>query len=591
MVAVAAGLVLLALGFFAGRLATAPVSDAPLPSRLALLVPSLGGSGQGQIHRQITFTADGSALLYLGSDVDRTQGGSSFFIQRLDAESATTNPGTDLMYAPLPSPDGRWIAVRNGPGERMRIPASGSPSPPTPLARGWAHYAWHPDGTLLVTRPPSRTLERLAPRGSTLEPALTGLDLGTFIEQVVDDGRSAIVILGSAGTAAGPCALMDLKTGRRTMLVETGIASAKYSSGYLVFALQDGTLLAGALDVRAPRLISNPVTIATGVSVSGTGDAQFAVAPGGTLAYIPEAPRSLTFVNRDGSERVATAELHNFHMPRFSPNGSRLSVDFVSAGARDVWILDLQQKTLSRTTFDKDGHDASWSPDGKTVIYSSLKTGDLGIYRVLPGSGGSPETLLTSPLLNFTGEWLPDSSALVTVAVNLRKDSGQDIGIVRNRGKGPIEPLVATPFGETYPALSRDGAWLAFVSDQSGKGEVYVRRVDDSGEMTQISQGGGDEPVWSHDGHELFYRSHGDRLVTLTSAQVDTAGGFRVLERRTLFGLQNYASTTPHAGYDVSPDGSYFAFVRRNAASRIIVVQNFPEIVKRQAHAGPQGAR
>src|SRR5262249_31673374 len=138
--------------------------------------------------------------------------------------------------------------------------------------------------------------ERLRPDGASLEPVLTDLDRGTFIEQVVDDGRSGIVILGSAGTAAGPCALMDLKTGRRTTLVETAIASAQYTSGYLVSALQAGTRPAGRLALRAPRAIGNPVTIAAGVSISGNGDAQFAVSPAGTIAYIPEAPRSLVFV-------------------------------------------------------------------------------------------------------------------------------------------------------------------------------------------------------------------------------------------------------------------------------------------------------
>jgi Tol biopolymer transport system component len=294
------------------------------------------------------------------------------------------------------------------------------------------------------------------------------------------------------------------------------------------------------------------------------------------------------FVDRDGSERLATEDLHNYHMPRFSPDGRRLLVDFVATGARDVWILDLQQKTLTRTTFEKDGHDASWTPDGKTLVYSSLKRGDLGIYRVRPGASDAPEALFSSPALNFTGQWLPDASALVTVAVEMRSGSGQDIAVVRNSGKGPMEPLVASQFGETYPALSRDGTWLAYVSDQSGRVEVYVRRFDGSGEVTQVSQGGGDEPVWSADGRELFYRSYSEQSVRLMSVKTETGNVFRIADRSPLFPVAGYVGTTPHSSYDVSLDGTYFAFVRRNPASRIIVLQHFPELA-RQLEGSNQG--
>jgi serine/threonine-protein kinase len=577
--AMVAGLALLIAGFYAGRRAGAGTGTPDLPSRLALLAPALGGSGSGQLHRQLTFTPDGSTILYMASG-DGLRASSGFFLQRLDAETATPIPGSELMYSPSMSPDGRWLAVRNISGDLMVIPATGSQTTPAPVARGYSYYAWHPDGTLILSRPPYRNVERLVPGGSAPVPLLTGQDRGLFIEQIVDGGRSAIVVLGSAGSAAGPCALMDLESGRRTMLVETAIASARYESGYLVYAQQDGTLLAGRLDVRAPRPISNPVTLATGVSLSGNGDAQFELGSHGKLAYIPEAPRSLVFVNRDGSERLATDELHNYHMPRFSPDGGRLLIDFVAAGARDVWVLDLQQKTLSRTTFEKDGHDASWSPDGKSIVYSSLKSGNLGIYRVRPGGGDAPQALFAAPSLNFTGQWLPDMSGLVTVGVDLHQGSGQDLAIARNAGKGPLEPLVASQFGELYPALSRDGVWLAYVSDQSGKVEVYVRRFDGSGEVTQVSQGGGDEPVWSRDGRELFYRNYSDQGVQLTGVKLDTTAGFRIADRRPLFGVANYVGTTPHASYDVSPDGTYFAFVRRNPASRIIVLQHFPALAR-----------
>ena len=112
--------------------------------------------------------------------------------------------------------------------------------------------------------------------------------------------------------------------------------------------------LAHAFDPVHPRIEGSGQTIATGISVTGTGLAQLAVAPNGTLAYIPEEPRSLQFIDRSGSARQATAERHNFHAPEFSPDGRRLSTDFNAADGRDVWILSLDEGTLSRATFDRE---------------------------------------------------------------------------------------------------------------------------------------------------------------------------------------------------------------------------------------------
>ena len=568
------------LGWLAGRRAAGPHQEDATPSRLAMLAPALGGTGVGGTNRTLTLTADGSRVVYVAAVSDRSLSGLQ--VQRLDAEQPSVVAGSDLTYAPSVSPDGRWIAVRNLGGDVMRLPMAGTQQTPVPIARGFAFYAWHPDGSLWITRTPYRAIERLASGSDTLEVVRGDLALGIGLQQILDDGRSALAIETISGNASGPCVLLDLQTWERKTLLSTPTVSVRYTSGYLVYAVPDGTLLAAPFDPRTGHLgTGNPVTIASGVSTTGTGDAQFDVARNGTLAYVPEAPRSLVFVDRRGTERLAVDEHHNFHMPRFSPDGRRLSLDFVSPSGRDVWILDLEQKTLTRTTFDRDGHDATWSPDGRALIYASSRTGDYGIYSVRPGTGAPAEALLASSKLGFTGLWLPDGKRLVTVAADLRDASAQDIALVGNGGKGPMEPLVATPFRENFPALSRDGRWLAFVSDQSGRTEVYVRSLEESSEIRQISQGGGDEPVWSPDGREVFYRSYTEGEPHLAAARIETTPVVRVTERQNLFPAGSYLNTTPHSNYDISPDGRTFVFVRRNPASRIVIVQNLPALVRR----------
>jgi serine/threonine-protein kinase len=375
--------------------------------------------------------------------------------------------------------------------------------------------------------------------------------------------------------------VLDLRTGEQSPLLTTPVVELRYAAGHLVYVLPNGALHAAPFDPRKRRITGAAVSIATGVSLTGTGIAQLAVAPNGTLAYIPEEPRSLVFADRAGSARAAVGALHNFHAPKFSPDGRRLSVDLSSADGRDVWILSLDQGTLSRATYDRDGHDAVWTPDGRSITYTSSRAGPLGVYRKRPGGAESADSLLASPALGYTGTWLQDGSALLTTGVNLRPNSGSDIAIVRNGGRGPIEPLIASPFNEAYPALSPNERWVAFVSEQSGRAEVYVRPFSGDGDQVQVSLAGGSEPVWTPDGRELFYRTQDEGEPELMVATVRTEPQFAVTSRRALFPVGDIVAAAPHANYDLSPDGRTFVMVRRSPATRIMLIQNLPGLVRR----------
>jgi Tol biopolymer transport system component len=358
----------------------------------------------------------------------------------------------------------------------------------------------------------------------------------------------------------------------------------------VVYAVPDGGLWAVPFDGHRKRFGGAPVQIASGVSLTGSQSAQFAVAPNGTVAYIPEEPRSLVLADRTGAMRLATQERRNFHMPRFSPDGRRVSVDFTAADGRDVWILNLRQGTLSRATFDRDGHDATWTPDGRFLTYTSFKSGEFGLYRNRPGSDAPGDSLRATDSIGFTGYWLPDGSGLVTVAQDLRPGSGADIALIRNGGRGPIEPLVATSYQAQYPALSPDGRWIAFVSDHSGSPEVYVRSMAGPGEEVQVSAHGGSEPLWGPEGRELFYKGGSARGAELVRVELRTAPELEVVSRQALFPIGEIAGSAPHGNYDISPDGKTFVMVRRSPATRIIVLQNLPALVARLREASP-GAR
>jgi serine/threonine-protein kinase len=372
-----------------------------------------------------------------------------------------------------------------------------------------------------------------------------------------------------------------MKTGELSSLLADAVQEVRYSAGYLVYVFPNGTLQAVPFDVGRLRITGSPVTIGSNVSVTSAGVAQFAVARTGTVAYIVEEPQSLVFVDRAGTARVALEARHNFHAPRFSPDGRRISIDFNSESGRDVWVLSRDDATLTRASFADDGHDATWTPDGRFLTYLSARSGTEQIFKKRWNGSDVPEALFASAELGFTGVWLPDGSGIVTVINDLSPRSGADIALIENAGHGPAKPLAASDFTESYPAVSPDGRWFAFVSDQSGRLEVYVRSINGESDQTQISTNGGTEPAWAPDGREVFYRTVGDPDPKLMAATVRTVPSFAVRGRRPLFSVVDMIATQPHVGYDVSPDGKTFVMVRRTPAERIMVVQNLSALMKR----------
>jgi serine/threonine-protein kinase len=564
------------------------------PSRLAILVSGLGGSGASSALRHLEFLPDGESLVY---SVVTTEGGLQLMRHGLDEESGSAIQGALGLASPLVSPDGRWVVGTQGVTRQvLRVPlAGGSAELVAPALVTTDGAAFGPDGSLWYSG--DGELGRVA--GDSLELRFRNRQLRLL--QILADGRSALTVRTRVGNASGPIVLLDLTTGVETPLLPTPVIEARVTQRVLVWVTGGGAMQAAELDRKGTRLTSAPVTIATNVAVTGQAVAQLAVAANGNLAYIPQEPASLVFSDRTGATRLVTSERRNFHHPLFSPDGRRLSFDFNSVEGRNVWILDLGDGTLSRATFDRDGHDATWTPDGRFLTYIVPVARPGGVTLVLlrkrPGSAEAPDTLLASPALSYTGVWLKDGSALVTTASELRRDprrpdsaqvaSGTDAAIIRNAGKGPLEPLVASRFNESYVGVSPDGRWISFVSDQSGRDEVYVRDLKGERDQVLVSVEGGDEPVWSPDGRELFYRESRQENPYLVAARIATTPALVVTARTRLFPIGDIVSTAPHANYDISPDGKTFVMVRSSPAARVVVIQNLAGLVRRLRGEGP----
>ncbi len=562
------------------------------PTQLALLLPDFGGSVTG-LQRQIEITPDGTELLYTSvvESVNQTKR------VALDGTATRVVEGVLPILADVTiSRDGReFIAANYVTGAIYRYPIGGGNPKPLPRGVVWSQRgAWDSEGTLwLASQNLTDGITRVTAADSVSHP-FGGRNADYSPMQVLPGDRTALAVRQPVGTSTGPAMLLDLKTGEGSLLLDAAIVDIRYAVGYLVYVLGNGSIEAVPFDLRRLRITGPPVTIASGVTLTGTGIAQFAVAQNGTIAYVVEAGRSLVLADRSGASRRLVEEMRNYHHPRFSPDGRRIALDFTGVDGRDVWIASLADGVMTRATFDRDGHDASWSPDGRLLVYISFSGGELGARRMRPGSAEPAESLFTSRQLAYSGIWLKDGSALLTVGTGLAADSKVDIGILRNQGRGPLEPLIATRFDEQYPALSPDNKWLAYTSNLSGREEIYLRRLAGGDDQVQVSLGGGNEPVWSPDGRELYYRagatSGSNAGTTITAATIITQPQLAVTSRRVLFSATGTVTSTPHANYDISPDGKTFVFVRSNPSSRVMIIQNLPGLVEklRSGAAGPR---
>src|SRR3990172_6674299 len=290
----------------------------------------------------------------------------------------------------------------------------------------------------------------------------------------------------------------------------------------------------------------SPVAVLEGVMVKGGGATELAVSRTGTLSYLAGSPLNrLVTVDRGGAATQLPEGFRDYQSPRFSPDGRRIAV--VATGQdHDIWVYSLAARTPSRLTFQGDDHDPESTPDGMRVIFSSPRGPRRALYWQPADGSKAAEVLLASEY----DLWAPtlDGAGGYLAFEEIRPGQQSDIGFIRLGGDGSPQPLVATTFNEVSPALSPDGRWLAYSSNESGRYEIYVRPFPAEGGRGQGSAEGGTEPVWAPSGRELVYRT----LAGLTVARIRAAPGFEV-ESRTLAFPDQCGRAFGRANHPISP--------------------------------------
>jgi dipeptidyl aminopeptidase/acylaminoacyl peptidase len=383
---------------------------------------------------------------------------------------------------------------------------------------------------------------------------------------------------------------VDVETGEVKLL--TPGSYPRYSpTGHLLFLDEDDNLLAAPFDVERLELTGAAVPLAEGLTQLGNGTGFFAVSQTGTLVYRTgsfERFLAPVWVERDGTVREidpgwGTQGNPTFSSVSLSPDGNRLALSMLDpeTGVFDLWVKQLDSGPLSRVTFEGTiNYRARWSPDGQSLMYMSDRD-QLGVASDLwtrrADGGGTAELVLHRETTLAEGLYSPDGTWLVFRQGDTRQSEG-DIYAMRPGVDSTVVSLVATEFLDYSMRLSPDGRWMAYVSNATGRNEVYVSPFPDAGSGRQlVSTAGGVEPVWAHSGRELFYRNAADELV---AAQVTADQTFTVGRQEVLFSMQNYLPGGGNPQYDVSPDGQRFVMLRVTdlaTDSELILVENWAE--------------
>ncbi|HSA58027.1 MAG TPA: protein kinase [Gemmatimonadaceae bacterium] len=517
---------------------------------------------------------------------DRPGAEAGIHVRRLNDADAALLPGTADALTHGFSPDGASLAFVTS-GSLLRVlPRSGGA--PVTLARGVDWYGgidWAEDGYVYFTSVDSGVVSRVLASGGVPERLGTLDSTGTTqgfraqnLPRLLPDRRGVIFSVYRGPGREHDLGVIDLRT-RGTRLIGQGGPVVGVYRGHVLCVTADGTLRALPFDEERLALSGDPIPLVPNVAVEQA-VTQAALADDGTLIYSAALSQEsqLVWVDREGRESPLNPELARaFDAVAISPAGDRVAVSIVDAdGTGAIWVYDVAAQTLSRLT--RDGalsYRPAWAPDGLRIVFASDRQSQDGVRQlwVQPAGGADSATLLVpsrrhAQEITWTkgGDW---------IAYRDGYDDGGTLRDIRYRRLGSdttTHAYAATNADEQNPALSPDARWLAYVSNESGRDEVYVGAFPGPGTRTQISSAGGTGPIWGRSGREIFYRSLDGQMVAVDVS----VSGPRIspLNRRVLFSVAPYRHDRTHPAYDVAADGR-FLVIKPPAASGMEVVLNW----------------
>jgi len=562
-----------------------PSSIPASPAVLRLAIP-VSPDHQPAALRGLALSPDGRYLAYVSE-----QDGLRLAVRAMDGTDARVLPDTEGAAFPFFAPDGKWIGFFAS-GKLKRVPVDGGT---VIIVLDLAAVgsgdggAWRSDDTIFFGA--GGEIWKISAAGGspdrvTVIDPTTG-EIGHHRPYLLPGGQTLLYTLRyGSGWDEQHIVAQRLGSAERHVLIK-GAATARYAStGHLVYT-RAGTMMAVHFDASRLEVSGVPVTFEEGIR-AGVPYADYDVSPEGSLVYVQQKPEAFNrlpvLVDRNGIAHalpgVAPARYQN---PRFSPDGRQAA--FETTGAiSDVWAYDFTRATLTRLTTEGSSQFPVWSADGRRITYRATRSGSRDLFWRSVDGTSAEERLTTRDGDQTAWSWSHDGTTLFFDETSTK--SRRDIWMLELGAERTVRPFLREPFDESQPRLSPAGHWLAYVSDRSGRAEVYVQSYPNPVMRWQISTDGGRDPAWARDGRELFYRN-GDKVMS-----VETAAGsvFKASPPRLLF-AGNYVRGEPNIDIDVAPDGQRFLMIQSSnqepPVTHVNLVLNWFEELKRRLPAAP----
>jgi Tol biopolymer transport system component len=552
-----------------------PATNAHTQIVRSMLPLEWGYAGDG-----LAISRDGTHLAYAAA----RDGARQLYVWSMAGMAARAIPGTDGAWEPFFSHDGQWIGFFAA-GKLKKVAVSGGAPQTICVAQGRLGASWGPDNTILFTPSITEGVWRVSADGGTpiavTKPDREQGEKSHRFAEWLPGGKAFIFyshLISMPSLDDARIEVMDLTTGQRRVLVEGGQRAQFTLTGHLVYQRGDA-LVAAPFDVGALSVTGPPVQLISGIRQSSWSLRQFSVSEGGLLVYAPGSEESLkhqlVWVDRKGTIDPATELDAEFLTLSLSANGRRLAVQIV--GANDnVWVHEFERKGWTRLNSSWDATSPVWAPDGERVAVSYSKPGVRNLFWMPVDSRGPAQGFGARPNVQTPTSWSPDGRYVAFTEMS--PETLRDVWMM-DLATGQPRVFRQTSFDESDAKFSPDGQWIAYASNETGRSEIYVRSFARGGGQWQISNDGGEWPVWSRDGRELFYR---------TSTSSTAPGRMRVV--RVVPGAAFSAGVPaelfdarPFGRYDVAPDGKRFLMVyyRPDHRTPLQLVANWFEDLRR----------
>ena len=491
------------------------------PEKQAFLVTSINAGG-------LSLSPDGTKATFVASTAS---GRPSLYLRTLASSTPQVLPGSEGATYPFWSPDSRQLAFfADGKLKKLDLDG-GAPMTiaNTSEARGGT---WGPDGVILFAAETQVGISRVSSGGvlgdpvTVVDPAREGETTHRY-PSFLPDGRHFLYLRAShaAGSrdAVNSIWIGDIDSNETSELMQSA-TNAVFAQGH-VFWVREGFLMARTFSADTLAFTGEPFAVGEGVVTQpDSWRAAFAVSQAGPIAFHSglASKMILTWLDREGKELGTLGDPGEYAFIRLSPDNRSLAVTLNDAGTGrgDIWVFDVERNVGSRLTFHSATEDSPvWSPDGARIAFSSNRDGKTTIY-VRPSNGRGEEELLLPESIEeraVPADWSSDGKFLV-----FSRGAGKYDTWVHPLDGGEPFPIVVGDFDEGYSRFSPNVAWLAYLSNESGRYNLYLTRFPSGEGKWQLSKVGTDWLVgWNAAGDEISYIDLEGKLCVVAVALAD----------------------------------------------------------------------